>query len=288
MRRFFIEQSEAAKPAPVIIGTDARHIKKVLRLKQGDIIILFDGTGTEYEARIMSLSASSVNVSIIRIFPSTTESPVQIIVAQAFLKQRKMDNLVRQLTELGITKWVPFISRRSVPRPDNKRLADRTKRWKKISKEALKQCNRSRIMGIGPTVSFEDILKLSAASSGESSTVRNSVDCLIRSPTPPQAAGNALAVQFNVSRQSSLKIAFWENESKPVNSALAQSNRHFNNIFIMIGPEGGFTSQEIEKAKACGFITASLGPRILRAETAAIAAAVLIQYLFGDMGIKNS
>ena len=250
MRRFFIEQSEAAKPAPVITGTDARHIKKVLRLKQGDIIILFDGTGTEYEARIMSLSANSVNVSIIRSFPSTTESPVQIIVAQAFLKQRKMDNLVRQLTELGITKWVPFISKRSVPRPDNKRLADRTKRWKKISKEALKQCNRSRIMGIGPTVSFEDI--------------------------------------FNVSRQSSLKIAFWENESKPVNSALAQSNRHFNNIFIMIGPEGGFTSQEIEKAKACGFITASLGPRILRAETAAIAASVLIQHLFGDMGIKNS
>ena len=250
MRRFFIKQSETAGPISVITGTDARHIKKVLRLKQGDIITLFDGAGSEYEARIISLSAGNINVSIIRNFLSTTESPVQIIVAQAFLKQRKMDNLVRQLTELGITKWVPFISKRSVPKPDNKRLTARTNRWEKISREALKQCNRGRIMEIGPTVSFEDT--------------------------------------FNISKQSSLKIAFWENESKPINLALAQSKRHFNNIFIMIGPEGGFTSQEIEKAKACGFITATLGPRILRAETATIAASVLIQYLFGDIGIKNS
>ena len=250
MRRFFIKQSETALPTSVITGTDAKHIKKVLRLEQRDIITLFDGAGSEYEARIISLSAGSVNVSIIRSFPSTTESPVQIIVAQSFLKQRKMDNLVRQLTELGITKWVPFISKRSVPRPDNKRLAARTNRWKKISREALKQCNRSRIMEIGPTVSFEDI--------------------------------------FNISKQSSLKIAFWENESKSSNLALARSNRHFTNIFIMIGPEGGFTPQEIEKAKACGFITATLGPRILRAETATIAASVLMQYLFGDIGIKNS
>ncbi len=250
MRRFFIKQSESAGPISVITGTDARHIKKVLRLKQGDIITLFDGAGNEYEARIISLSAGSVNVSIIRNFPSTTESPVQIIVAQAFLKQRKMDNLVRQLTELGITKWVPFISKRSVPKPDNKRLTARTNRWEKISREALKQCNRGRIMEIGQTVSFKDT--------------------------------------FNISKQSSLKIAFWENESKPINLALSQSKRHFNNIFIMIGPEGGFTSQEIEKAKACGFITATLGPRILRAETATIAASVLIQYLFGDIGIKNS
>ena len=250
MRRFFIKQSETAGPISVITGTDAKHIKKALRLKPGDIITLFDGAGNEYEARIISLSADSVNVSIMRSFPSTTESPIQIIVAQAFLKQRKMDNLVRQLTELGITKWVPFISKRSVPTPDNKRLAVRTNRWKKISKEALKQCNRGRIMEIGPTVSFEDT--------------------------------------FNISKQSSLKIAFWENESKSLNLALAQSNKHFNSIFIMIGPEGGFTSQEIEKAKACGFITATLGPRILRAETATIAASVLIQYLFGDIGIKNS
>ena len=249
MRRFFIKQSEIARPTSVITGTDAKHIKKVLRLEQGDIITLFDGAGSEYEARIISLSAGSVNVSIIRSFPSTTESPVQIIVAQSLLKQRKMDNLVRQLTELGITKWVPFISERSVPRPDNKRLAARTNRWKKISREALKQCNRSRIMEIGPTVSFEDT--------------------------------------FNISKQSSLKIVFWENESKPIHLALSRSNRHFPNIFILIGPEGGFTSQEIETAKTCGFITATLGPRILRAETATIAASVLIQYLFGDIG-KNS
>ncbi len=96
MRRFFIKQSETAGHISVITGTDARHIKNALRLKPGDIITLFDGAGGEYEARIISLSADSVNVSIMKSFPSTTESPIQIIVAQAFLKQRKMDNLFKE------------------------------------------------------------------------------------------------------------------------------------------------------------------------------------------------
>ena len=251
MHRFFIKQSELACPTSVITGSDARHIKNVLRLKSGDRIELFDGKGFEYKARILSLSPDGVEVSIICSFSSATESPVQIIVAQALLKSRKMDGLVRQLTELGITKWIPFIAKRSVPRPDKKQLSARTERWKKISKEALKQCKRSRIIEIGATASFEDVL--------------------------------------NLGKGHDLKIVFWEGESKPVDSALLlPHDGHFNKILVMLGPEGGFTSEEIERARAGGFVTASLGPRILRAETATIAACTLLQYLFGDMGPKNS
>ena len=250
MRRFFIEQSETTGPEPFITGTDATHIKKVLRLSEGDIIFLFDGTGTEYKARIMSFTDVSVKVSIIRSYISKPESPVHITLAQAFLKLKKMDGLVRQLTELGINKWIPVITERSVTRPDNNRLVARISRWKEISKQALKQCNRSRMMTINQAISFENVL--------------------------------------DISKQSSLKILLWENEPKPFNPALLQCNGTFNNIFIMIGPEGGFTLKEVEKAKTCGFITASLGPRILRAETATIAASVLIQSIFGDITIKNS
>lgn len=245
MRYFFIEHAQSTGSTFVITGSDARHIKTVLRLKSGDKIGLFDGKGFEYEAKIVDLSTGRVKVSVIRRFPSTAESPVQITVAQGFLKEKKMDGLVRQLSELGIIKWNPFIAERSVPRPDKKQLSARTKRWEKISKEAIKQCKRGCIMEIGDTVSFEEIL--------------------------------------NLSQTADLKIAFWENELKPLNAELPRPDRNINKIYALLGPEGGFTQQEIESARDRGFVTASLGPRILRAETATVAACVLLQHLFGDM-----
>jgi len=249
MRYFFIKQSDLAGSKAVVKGSDAHHIKNVLRLKAGDKIGLFDGTGLNYETRIVTLLPKSVEVLVIRRFSSTAESSVQITVAQALLKDRKMDLLVRQLTELGITRWIPFIAKRSVPRPDKKRLFTRTERWKKIAKEAVKQCKRCCSPEIGATVSFEEVL--------------------------------------NLGRDSDLKIVFWEEESKPVNKELSASNlKPPEKICILLGPEGGFTSKEVEKAKESGFITAALGPRILRAETATIAACTLLQYLFGDMGKK--
>jgi len=247
MRYFFIKQSDLAGSKAVVKGSDAHHLKNVLRLKPGDKIGLFDGTGFNYETRIVTLLPKSVEVSVIRSFPSVTESSVDITVAQALLKDRKMDLLVRQLTELGITRWIPFIAKRSVPRPDKKRLFVRTERWKKIAKEASKQCKRCCPPEIGPTVSFEEVLSLG--------------------------------------KGSDLKIVFWEEESKPVKKELPASNlKPPEKIFILLGPEGGFASKEVEKAKESGFITAALGPRTLRAETATIAACTLLQYLFGDMG----
>ena len=247
MRYFFIKQSDLAGSKAVVKGSDAHHIKNVLRLKPGDKIGLFDGTGLNYETKIITLLPKSIEVSVIRSFPSTTESSVQITVAQALLKDRKMDLLVKQLTELGITSWIPFIAKRSVPRPDKKRLSARTERWKKITKEAVKQCKRCCPLKIGETGSFEEVL--------------------------------------NLGKDSDLRIIFWEEESKPVNQELLVSNvKPAEKIFILLGPEGGFTLEEVENAKTRGFITASLGPRILRAETATIAACTLLQYLFGDMG----
>ncbi|MDH3345095.1 MAG: 16S rRNA (uracil(1498)-N(3))-methyltransferase [Desulfobacteraceae bacterium] len=245
MRYFFIEHAQSTGSTLVITGSDARHIKTVLRLKSGDKIGLFDGKGFEYQAKIVDLSTGRVKVSVIRRFPSAAESPVQITVAQGFLKEKKMDGLVRQLSELGINKWNPFIADRSVPRPDKKQLSARTKRWEKISKEAIKQCKRGCIMEIGDTVSFEEIL--------------------------------------NLSQTADLKIAFWENELQPLNAELPRPDRNINKIYVLLGPEGGFTQQEIESARDRGFVTASLGPRILRAETATVAACVLLQHLFGDM-----
>ena len=251
MRRFFIEKSKITCPIISITGSDAAHIKKVLRMKSGDRIGLFDGRGFEYEARIENLLAGSVEVSITKRFLSASESPVQIIVAQALLKDKKMDILARQLTEIGMARLIPFTSIRSVPRPDKKRLSARRKRWEKIAIEALKQCRRGHVTEIGETITFNDIIK--------------------------------------IDDECDLKIVFWENESKPISDAVQQVHDwHYRKILAVLGPEGGFSEKEIEDARACGFVTASLGPRILRAETAAVAACTILQYLFGDMGLKKS
>ncbi|MBU1713292.1 MAG: 16S rRNA (uracil(1498)-N(3))-methyltransferase [Proteobacteria bacterium] len=250
MRLFFVDQSELAAPVPTLRGADARHIINVLRLKPEDRIGLFDGTGKQYEARIVAIYSGKVEFSVTGYCRPAVESDLELVVAQSFLKESKMDDLVRQLTELGITKWIPFISERSIPRPDDKRLSAREKRWEKIAKEAAKQCKRVKITEIGKTVPFEDVIALEK-------------DC-------------------------DLKIVFWENEKNLLDpKSLAADHDYLKKILVMFGPEGGFSVNEIEKVKERGFITVSIGPRILKAETATICACALIQFLFGDMGQKN-
>ncbi len=246
MRRFFIQPSQVSFPVASLTGTELHHIKKVLRLKTGDIIGLFDGTGYEYVARILELSPKKASLEILKKFLSDTESPIHITLAQAILKENKMDGLIRQLTELGISRWVPFFCRRSIPRPDFQRLSSRKERWHKIMIEALKQSGKSKKLDIFNPVSFPEILDL---------------------------ANNA-----------ELKIIFWEKSS--ANNALKKftsAENHPKNIFLILGPEGGFSETEASHAIAAGFYPARLGPRILRAQTATIAACALIQHLFGDL-----
>jgi 16S rRNA (uracil1498-N3)-methyltransferase len=168
----------STEPLVTIKGSEAHHIQHVLRLKPGDSIKLFDGTGFEYEAVIIQLFAKKVDVEIRRRLRAAKNCAMQIIVAQAFLKAKKMDDLVRKLCELGVARWMPFFSQRSIARPDQKRLAERTQRWKRIATEAVKQCRRIDAPKIGEALSFEDVLQFS-----------NSCD---------------------------LKIIFWEDESSPL------------------------------------------------------------------------
>jgi 16S rRNA (uracil1498-N3)-methyltransferase len=247
MRYFFVESRVLKKPSVVIEGAEARHMKNVLRLKPGDKIRVFDGEGFEYDASIHRFLAERVEIKIARKFQGTTESPVQIGVAQALLKEKKMDRLLRHLCELGMTRWIPFISERSVSRPDKKRLSARVQRWNKVLTESCKQCRRSKLPGISKTMTFEEVLDYGSA--------------------------------------CDLQIIFYENESETLKSIMpAEAPPPPRRILLILGPEGGFTDQEIERARAAGCIIAGLGLRILRAETAAIAACALTQFLYGDMG----
>jgi len=248
MRYFFIEPSAATDPVVSITGSEAHHIKNVLRLKPGDSLKLFDGTGYEYNAVISRISVKAVAVEIRKRIKAAPPSDVQIIVAQAFLKEKKMDDLVRKLCELGVTRWIPFFSERSIARPDAQRLVGRSQRWNRIATEAAKQCRRIDTLQIGDALSFEKVLELGG--------------------------------------RCDLRIVFWENETSLLIKSVPSRANPIKEVLVMLGPEGGFTDQEIKKLLNCGFQSAGLGPRILRAETATIAAVTLVQYLYGDMGAK--
>lgn len=245
MYRFFIPEPQLQYPIATLTGPDINHVKNVLRLKTGEYIRLFDGTGMEYTGQITSISSHSVRIEIIEKTAPATESPVHISIAQSYLKEKKMDLLIRQLTELGVSFWFPFFSERSIPLPDQKKLALRRQRWKKIAIEAVKQCRRNRLMEVGQALSFNEML-LSA-------------------------------------KNSDLKIIFWENADLALNSnKFFSEKKNIRSVYAVIGPEGGFSNDEIKKALQQGFLPVKMGPRILRAETATIAACALLQYLFGD------
>lgn len=245
MRRFFIPKDQRGHSEPSLAPSDAHHLRSVLRLGVGDRIVVMDDGGAAHQARIVSMDRQQVRIILESPLSDVTESHLKITLAQGYLKDKKMDQLIRTLTELGVNEWVPVMARRSVPSPDEKKVRARQQRWQKITQEATKQCRRNRSMTIHAPVGFQDAL--------------------------------ALAEPYD------LKLFFWE--SKGAGLARACSNLGpARNAFVLIGPEGGFEAAEQVAAEQCGFATLQMGPRILRAETAAVAACTLVQYIFGDMG----
>ncbi len=245
-RRFYIHNDQIQANQAVISGSEAHHMAVVLRLLTGDIVTLITSTSAVWEAHIETISTQEVRLKLIQQTPGTASS-TSIIVAQALLKARKMDVLVRQLTELGISGFAPYFSSRSIPTPQPVKMKARLDRWERISREAAKQCGSTRLPEVYPATNFQSLLTLA--------------------------------------KPADLKIIFWESKAgdavKPVG---LESGATPANIFLVLGPEGGFTLDEIALAKENGFKTAGLGPRILRAETAALAATTLAQYWWGDWG----
>jgi 16S rRNA (uracil1498-N3)-methyltransferase len=243
MQKFIIKEIHSIPSTLQIEGQDARHISKVLRLNTKDHIKVTDGNGNDFLAEIQSLTHNLVTIEILEQIKSKTESEIRITLCTGMLKDKKMDMIIKHVTQLGITKWIPFFCKRSIPTPDVKRIEKRHTRWQTISRESLKQCQRSYLPQIMLPISFETLIEKS-----------DSYD---------------------------LKIAFWEKASRPLEKI--EISKPVKKIMILIGPEGGFSQNEIKQAKEKEFLSYSLGPRILRAETASISACTLIQHLYGDI-----
>jgi 16S rRNA (uracil1498-N3)-methyltransferase len=245
MPRFYV-------PAPIIEndllkigGNEARHIRRVLRLKTGDEIIVFDGLGKEYEGVIDEEGSFSVVIKVHNISASGKESPLEVTLAQSLLKGEKMDTLIQKATELGVKEILPFLSSRSVPLLGKSARLKRHRRWERIAIEASKQCGRGVVPKIEPLRDYSEMLQTSSS--------------------------------------GSLRLILWEKEGAKLKKVLERSIEK-TKIFFIIGPEGGFSQEEVEEAKKTGFTTVSLGKRILRAETASLCFLSILQYDRGDLG----
>jgi len=237
MRRFFYDPAHEAAGHVLISGAETHHLRTVLRMRLGDTAELLDGAGGALTGEIERISADSVSFRILS-RRAEPESRSPLTLAMALLKGRKMDIVVQKATELGVSSFVPVITRYCEPQGRDSQLLER---WRRIMLEACKQCGRLRLMEISSPQPLHEL----------------------RCPA------------------ESRKIMPWENETAC--SFAAVGIEPGQPLVLLIGPEGGFHPAEVEQARSSGFSIVSLGPRVLRAETAAVAAAVLAQHLLGSL-----
>lgn len=244
--RFFLPKENLKEKKATITGRELDHLRLVLRLRPGDRITLFDDRGWEHEGVIDSYGPETGFIDIVRSYQPGRESILDITLAQALGKGDKMDLIVEKATELGVGTIIPFLSSRTVPRPDEARMERRQARWEKIALSAAKQSGRTRIPEILELSDFETL-------------VRGDWRC-------------------------ELKLLLWEKESVSGLGEVRAERPQLKSLLVAIGPEGGFSLEEAAQAREHGFRSIRLGKRILRTETAAIAALSLLQFVWGDMG----
>ncbi|MDO9528805.1 MAG: 16S rRNA (uracil(1498)-N(3))-methyltransferase [Syntrophales bacterium] len=227
------------------------YIKNVLRLKRGNPLILFDGMGFEYESTIRDITVKSATVEIIRKNPFQVDNSIKITLAQALPKGNKMDFIIQKASELGVTRIIPFKSSRSIPKLAGNKIHLKMPRWQKIAVEASRKCGRENIPEITDIITYEKALQWP--------------------------------------KEGILKIIFWEGETNTGIKEILHSKKYegVTDFFIVVGPEGGFSNEEIEMASKVGFLPASLGRLVLKVETAVLVILSILQYEKGAFGNQN-
>jgi len=245
MRRFYAPPENFQADKIRLDFEETRHLRDVLRLRAGENINIFDGAGKEFSCVVEEIGRRETVLKILaEINPSATESSLDLTLAVALLKGEKFDLVLQKATELGVTRFVPLETRRAdVKLKDAKEIEKKLERWRKIVIEAAKQCGRAKLMQIENARNFRSFIEASADSNREENLVLFS-----------ERGGDSFA---GVKAEKKL--------------------------VAVVGSEGGWEDSEIEAARANGFQIVTLGGRILRAETAAISIAAILQNRFGDL-----
>jgi 16S rRNA (uracil1498-N3)-methyltransferase len=245
MNRFFVSK-DSFHGDKVVLGKEHAHqIRSVLRMSAGDRIVILDNQGGEYDVVLIGIRHDEAIGEVTQKRQATGEPSVQITLFQSLLTREKFEFVLQKCTEVGVSRFAPVITQRTLVR-ETAVKPDKLDRWQRIITEAAEQSHRGLIPDLLPPLSFEKAVQ-------ELSSFEK---CLIAC----------------------------EKQDKNIRAALQRENKNVPaTIAILIGPEGGFTDEETRLVCSAGAVPVSLGPRILRTETAAIIAAALILYEFGQM-----
>jgi 16S rRNA (uracil1498-N3)-methyltransferase len=228
-----------------IHGQDAHHISRVLRLQVGDTIVVVAPDGQAATAQIKDLAIDQVTLFLQEAIIEQKEAPVNVYLAQGLPKNDKMDYIVQKAVELGVKAVYPIQMEHSVVQYDSTKKNARRERWQKLSVEAAKQCGRALVPTVEPIQSLAELL----------------------AGLPEQVV---LIMLYEGQATQGLKQVLAE---KPAASYL-----------LLVGPEGGFSAKEVALCQEQGACIVTIGPRILRTETASLAGVAMIMYEYGDLG----
>ncbi|MDD3269799.1 MAG: 16S rRNA (uracil(1498)-N(3))-methyltransferase [Syntrophomonadaceae bacterium] len=248
MHRFFIAPESISGQFVQIDAVQARHIEKVLRLKAGDSILVFDGQGKEYQVKLLGKENEIWNAEIEAELASLQGPGVRLTLVQGLPKGDKMDTIIQKAVEIGVKRIIPMCSEHSVVRLTGDKAAKKLQRWQLIAREACKQCRRNTIPEIQTISNFPAILH---------------------------------------GRGDNPVIMLYEHEEYlRLGHLLKEQHQSFREreILMMVGPEGGFSPKEVELAREQNVFIAGLGPGILRTETAGLVAASIVLYEYGELG----
>lgn len=223
----------------------AHYVVHVLRLRAGDDLYAFDGTGRECQVRLTGVSPTTVQGERLAFLSTTTTAPRPFVLGQALPRGNKIDVIVEKCSELGLTTLVPLYTTRAVVREAPERLVGKMARWHRIAEAAARQCGRRILLDIAPPMTVAEF-------------------CAGYSDAP-------------------VKLMCWEGEQRRGLQASLAPHAGQSPIVALIGPEGGFTVDEVTVARQYGFSTVNLGPRILRTETAAIVLTSIVRYSLGEL-----
>jgi 16S rRNA (uracil1498-N3)-methyltransferase len=259
-RRFYALPDEIGDRFINLSRDESHHLARVLRLRDGDEAFAFDGGGREYRCRVSRVDAQGARLEIIEALADGVESPVDLTLAQALAKGEKFDTIVQKAAELGVRRIIPLITEHSDVRLNDERAEKRAERWRRIALEALKQSGGRRLVTIHAPLTLADFVTSTAT---DSSSVIESA-------------------QANVHQNAPVRLVFSERGGLPINDALREMSSA-QPVIACVGPEGGWSDDELKMLAESGARFVTLGPRILRTETAAVVAVTLIQHRLGDL-----
>ncbi|MEO3947352.1 RsmE family RNA methyltransferase [Gorillibacterium sp. CAU 1737] len=274
MQRYFLPPEGFEQDRIVITGDDAHHLIRVMRAEPGDEVICCDGLGRAVLARLTEIGKTEVSAIATQELPQTGEPSVELWIAQSLPKGDKLETVMQKGTELGATRFIPFLSERTVVQYDAKKEEKRLDRWRKIVKEAAEQSHRSVVPEVLAPLSWKALLKLI----GE---VELAVLCYEKESG--LQLRSLLREIGDLREKSATEAATPSAQTEGTATSTSRPTKR-PRILVIVGPEGGITEREAEEAEQAGARSTGLGPRILRTETAGMAATACIMYEYGEMG----